>query len=163
MPDEAVIRSSKFGAEIGSAWSPLALLDRVAPLGPTERVIGEANVSTSGAGRPFGGRWGFVRLTDKRLLLNEMRALLGNTVTQIPRRAVLDMRLEEHSLPRGSRRIMLRLRTSTGEERLQVRFRSKPVQHLSWLAQGLTQLVNHRGATDEWLTELNRWLLMSDD
>ena len=66
----------------------------------------------------------------------------------------------EHRLIGGQSRMMLRLRTSTGEERLSVRFLNRSMPRVSLLAQARAfYFPARRGATEDWLAKLDRWLL----
>ena len=136
-------------------------MDRAAPLGPDERILGEARVLISHEARSSGGTRGGVRLTNQRLILDEDKGLPGHVLTDVPRPAVMGIAPEHEHRPIGGRsRVMLRLRTSTGEERLSVRFLNRSMPHASLLAQARAfYFPAERGATEDWLATLDRWLL----
>jgi hypothetical protein len=152
----AVIRVSK----LGWGWTPFSQMDRAAPLGPNETILGEARVLIRHKGWSSGGTHGGVRLTDRRLILNQDRGLPGALLTEVPRPAVIEIVPEpDHRLIRGRTFVMLRLRTSTGEEELRLRFLNRLMPHASLLAQARAlYFPAGRAATEDWLAKLDCWL-----
>ena len=117
-------------------WTPFSQMDRVAALGPNERNLGESRVLVSGRPSGFGGGRGGVRLTNRRLLLDEDRGPFRDLLTDIPRLAVIGMSAElQHPLSRWRPSLTLTFRTSIGKERWRVQFLNRWAPHMSLSAQ----------------------------
>src|ERR1039458_2858904 len=140
-------------------------MDRTAPLETDARILGEARVLIRHKGWSSGGTRGGIRLTDRRLILNEDRGLSSPLLTEVPRPAVIEIVPEpDHRLIRGRTFVMLRLRTATGEEQLRVRFLNRLMPHASLLAQARAfYFPAGRAATEDWLPKSNPCALTNED